>query len=300
LSGLVKRLDKFSNNLISIKKLKNEEEYTVHNETEDSHGAMAPEFSIEIKNIIMDKKLIQQYGTEILSYRLRTVRQKKRMQYEDFDKQLIQLHKEERALIRQQRNLGWEPLIPPVQKGWKRFFVLREDVARSKHSEFFENILSKINTYDWSYRKDFRVRKRRYGRHKYGIKQQSLLRPYAFEFNRMGFTEDEKQFFHEHWEYNCKRDLIKRYVFKEPWRFVLRVRPNMVDKVRRRDEALEKRIDEIDDYLEWNYHRSRLEKLVYGYCSYGKWRDDLRFPLKNPLKNRPIHHILNDIDAGLL
>ena len=78
----------------------------------------------------MDKKLIEQYGTEILSYRLRTARQKKRMQYEDFDKQLIQLHEEESALRSQKRNLGWEPLIPPVQKGWKRFFVLRDDVAR--------------------------------------------------------------------------------------------------------------------------------------------------------------------------
>jgi hypothetical protein len=261
---------------------------------------MAPEFSIETKIIIMDTRLIKQYGTEILSYRLRTVRQKKRMQYEDFDKQLIQLYKEDRALWRQKRNLGWEPLVPPVQKGWKRFFVLREDVARSKHAEFFENILNKINTFDWSYRKDFRIRKRRYGRNKYGVKQQSLLRPYEFEFHRMEFTDAEKQFFDEHWMYNYKRDLVKRYFFNEPWRFVLRVRPNMIDKIRKRDEALEKRMQEIGDYLEWNYHRCRLEKLVYGYCSYGKWRDDFRFPIKNPCKNRPVHHLLNDIDDGLL
>ncbi len=39
----------------------------------------------------MDTKLIQQYGEDILCYRLRTARQKKRMRYEDFDKQLIQL-----------------------------------------------------------------------------------------------------------------------------------------------------------------------------------------------------------------
>src|SRR5688572_3974164 len=101
---------------------------------------MAPEFPIETKNIIMDRKLIQQYGTEILSYRLRTVRQRKRMQYEDFDKQLIKLYKEDKALGIKANNLGWEPLTPPVQKGWKRFFVLRDDVARSKHAEFFENI----------------------------------------------------------------------------------------------------------------------------------------------------------------
>lgn len=74
-------------------------------------------------------------------------RQKKRMQYEDFDKQLISLDKKRDDLQELKRNLGWEPLIPPVQKGWKRFFVLRDDVERSKHAEFFQNILKKINTY---------------------------------------------------------------------------------------------------------------------------------------------------------
>lgn len=261
---------------------------------------MAPQFSIETKKIIMDTKLVREFGTEILSYRLRTVRQKKRMQYEDFDKRLIRLHRENKALRRQQRNLGWEPLIPHVQKGWKRFFVLREDVARSKHAEFFESILKKINTYDWSYRKDFIVRKRRYGKNKYGVKQQSLLRPYAYQFNRMGFTDAERQFFHEQWEYTCRRDLIKRYVFSEPWRFVLRVRPNMIDKVRRRDEVIERQMNEIDDYLKWNNHICRMEKLVYGKCSYGRGFDDLRFLLKNPCRNRPVHHLLNDIEEGVL
>jgi hypothetical protein len=261
---------------------------------------MAPEFSIETKKIIMDTKLVREYGTEILSYRLRTVRQKKRMQYEDFDKQLLRLHRENRALWCQERNLGWEPLVPPVQKGWKRFFVLREDVARSKNAEFFENILKKINRQDWSYRKDFLIRKRRYGKNKYGVKQLSLLKPYTDEFERMGFTEAEKRFFNEHWEYNWKGDLIRYHVFSEPWRFVLRVRPNMIDKVRKRDEVIEKRMKEIDDYLEWNNHRCRLEKVVHGKCTYGKGFDDLRYPIVNPCRNRPIHRLLNDIDDGLL
>ena len=232
----------------------------------------------------MDSKLVKQYGSEILSYRLRTVRQKKRMQYEDFDKKLIRLAKEEHALISKQRNLGWEPLIPPVQKGWKRCFVLREDVARSKYAEFFENILVKINTYDWHYRRDFRVRKRRYGNNKYGVKGQNLLRPYGFEFQRLGFTELEKQFFHEVWETSYKGQLYKRYVFNEPWRFVLRVRPNMINKVRKLDVVIEKRLQEVEQYLEWNGYRGRLEKLTYGRCYYGKGFDDLRFPIKTHIR----------------
>ncbi|HVV04083.1 MAG TPA: hypothetical protein VHC96_07645 [Puia sp.] len=95
----------------------------------------------------MDRKTIERYGADILCYRLRTARHKKRMQYEDLDKRLIALDKEQWALRKQQWNLGWEPLIPPVQKGWKRCFVLQGDVARGKHAEFFEGILKKINTY---------------------------------------------------------------------------------------------------------------------------------------------------------
>ncbi|MFL5748346.1 MAG: hypothetical protein ACJ751_26975, partial [Niastella sp.] len=220
--------------------------------------------------IIMDSKLVKQYGSKILSYRLRTVRQKKRMQYEDFDKKLFHLGKEEKHLYKKQFHLGWEPLTPPVQKGWKRFFVLREDVARSKQAEFFEGILKKINTYEWSYRKDFKVKKRRMGRKNYVVKTQNLDRPYTDQFQQMGFTDTEKQFFYEMWTSYGKEQFVKRYVFSEPWRFVLRVRPNIIDKVRKRDVVIEKRLQEIEHYLEWNGYRGRLEKLVYGKCYYGK------------------------------
>jgi hypothetical protein len=260
---------------------------------------MAPQFSIETKKIIMDTKLVREFGTEILSYRLRTVRQKKRMQYEDFDKQLLEIGRRKTELNWQRRNLGWEPLMPPVQKGWKRFFVLREDVATGRHKEFFENILSRINTCDWSHRKDFMVKYRRYGTKKYRVKKQSLLRPYEWQFNRMDFTDDEKRFFYEVWEEDGKHS-AKRYVFSEPWRFVLRVRPNIIDKVRKRDVLIERELQEIWNYLEGNCYRGRLEKLLYG-SEPGGWRNRYEDPReKNMLKNKSVQQILNDIDTGLL
>jgi len=246
----------------------------------------------------MDTSLIQQYGTEILSYRLRTVRQKKRMQYEDFDKKLLQINKEENSLLLQVRNLGWEPLLPPIQRGWKRFFVLREDVAVSRNAEFWERILSKINTYDWSYRKDFKIKKRRFGRKKYVVKPQILLRPCEWEFQKLGFTDTEKQLFHEVWETNRRRELVKRYVFNEPWRFVLRVRPNMIDRVKKRDVLMEGRIKEIENYLERNDYRNRMTKLLNGSVKWRWYRERERE--KNELKNKSVQQILNDIDDGLL
>lgn len=243
----------------------------------------------------MDTKLVQQYGEDILCYRLRTARQKKRMQYEDFDKYLIQLHKEEGALRVKKWNLGWEPLLPPVQKGWKRCFVLRDDVARSKQAEFFESILKKINTYDWSYRKDFRVRKRRYGRNKYGIKTQQLLRPYAYEIGKFAFTYKEMQCFHEVWERDWKKQPVKRYVFNEPWRFVLRTSPNMIDKVRIRDAEIEKRLYEINNYLKRNDYDARQSKIL-GDSYKWRYRETKKEWEKNPLHNIPIPQILDSLN----
>lgn len=260
---------------------------------------MAPQFSIETKKIIMDTKLVREFGTEILSYRLRTVRQKKRMQYKDFDKQLLKLRREEYKLDELERNLGYEPLVPPVQKGWKRFYVLREDIARSKHSEFFENILKKINAYEWSWRKDFRVRKRRYGKGKYIIKSQSLLSPCESHFAKLGFTEVEKSYFYEVWKMDSCKKLYKYYVFSEPWRFVLRVRPNMIDKIKRRDAQIESRSKEIDNFFERNNYRYRLWKILDGDAS-RRWYDKEKIIVENVLKNKPIQRVLNEIDEGLL
>ena len=68
-----------------------------------------------------------------LSYRLRSARDKKRSQKEDFEKRLIQLDQEEDRLRAEKHKLPWVPLSEPYQKGWKRYFILREDVKRSKH-----------------------------------------------------------------------------------------------------------------------------------------------------------------------
>lgn len=241
----------------------------------------------------MDRKLIEQYGEDILSYRLRTARQKKRMQYEDFDKQLLKLNREEKALWMQRANLGWEPLKPPIQKGWKRFFVLREDVARGKQAEFFENILKKINTYDQSHRKDFKVKRRKGARYKkYVVKEQHLLQPQGWHFTRLRFTDAEKQFFHEVIVTDKKGNTFKRYVFNEPWRFVLRVRPNMIDKVKKRDNVIEARIKAIMAWFNQDLNRNRLNKLLYGNDRYSRWRG-WKKPDVYEFKNKSLSQIMD-------
>ena len=102
--------------------------------------------------------------THALSYRLRSARNKKRSQKEDKEKRLIQLHKQEVKLWMDRRNLPLVPLAEPYQKGWKRFFVLREDVQGSNKAGFYESLLEKINTIQYSKDKGFKAKKDECGR----------------------------------------------------------------------------------------------------------------------------------------
>ena len=214
------------------------------------------------------------------------------------DKQLLKLDRERRKIRKAIWNLGYEDLIPPVQRGWKRTFVLREDVMQDKHAEFYQNILNKINTEQYSYRKDFKIKRRRLRKYRYVAKEQKLEEMTAFYFKKKQFTEAEQALFFQKEEYNpYSKKMEEKYVFAEPWRFVLRVQANIITKVRRRDWELERREKEIDDYIEKNNLQGRLNKL-YGYRSWRHWNKQWK-PIiakyENPLKNKAIHTVLDEL-----
>ncbi len=215
------------------------------------------------------------------------------MQHEDRDKQLLALDKEEDELYKQRRNLGWIELHPPVMRGWKRYFVLRDDVAKGKQAAFFESILSKINTTQYSYRKDFKVKKRKWGKKVHVVKEQYLFSPTPYYFNEMKFTEAEKQFFEERVVEDKRTGKLNRiFVFTEPWRFVLRVRPNIITKTRVRDEVIESRINEIRNHLDRNALWGRLVHLSNG--SWYNPHKEIKARERNPLTNKPLATILDE------
>jgi hypothetical protein len=244
----------------------------------------------------MDTKIIKQYVEDILHYKLRTARQKRRMQYKDFDKQLIQLNKKQRELYLQKRNLGWQELKPPVQKGWVRHFVVREDVSRSKYGDFFEGILQKINTYKYSWKKDFTKRKRKLGKKIYVVRTQELFRPREYEFVKMKFTDVEKQFFTEVWDLDWNKQPIKRYAFIEPWRFVLKIKPYMIDKVRINDAVLESELKQLNNYLERNDYEKRLCKVMHRRYRYKDWKPRVKYNEVYEYKNKSLYQTLELID----
>lgn len=244
----------------------------------------------------MDTKLINKYGEDILSYRLRTARHKKRMQHKDFEKQLINLYKKDKELSKISDNLGWKQLAPPVQKGWIRCFVLREDVAISIQADFFESILKKINTYKYSWRKDFKEKRKKWGRKIYVTSPQYLEKLDEYKFKKLDFSDKEKKFFYEVWEMNVCHQLVKVYIFSEPWRFVLKVKPNMIEKVKIIDGELESQIKWIENYLERNGLNGKLLRLLHGS---DRWRirwSGPKYNEENFLKNKSFAQVLDYIN----
>ena len=179
-------------------------------------------------------------------FRLKSSRRRERWKRRDREKSLLRLYRELDALRTQRRELGFERLDPPVIRGYKRYFVLRAEVARSREAKFFQRILDRINTTKYSSRRDFKKKGRRFGRKVYEVRSQELEKLWTDAFKKRNFTEQEAAYF----------DLVMTderpgsyyrwmYVFREPWRFQLKIEPNVIRWTRVKDFDLEQRIGEM-------------------------------------------------------
>ena len=226
------------------------------------------------------------------SSRIKSVRREKRLQKESFKKKLIVLNKEQRRLGEQIKKLGYEPLVPPVQKGWKRIFVLREDVQQGPRAAFFEKLLTLVNTTQYSDTRQFKKKRRMRGRKVYADREQKLRVYYEYEWSKLKLTPQQAFFFTGNVLRDEKRIDRKFYVFNEPWRFRLKVAPNMITQQRIKDVALERRLHEINYYLERNYYKATISRLL------GK-EFHFRYPLVKPrylaiLKEEPLYKTVAD------
>ena len=231
-----------------------------------------------------------------LPFRLRTERQRKRSRKSDFDKQLLALRRLEDILWNARKALPMVPLEEPYQKGWKRSFVLREDVKRSGHAAFYEELLAKINTVEYSADKLFKVKKRRKARNIYVARQQHLR---AFTWQewidpKLKITDKEKPHFHWQQIWNpFQKNWHERLVFNEPWRYVLKVKPHMITHAKMLDNVLEQQIAQLGNYIDRNHLRARISKITGGDFNYGVLTYAQKEKHRNEFKNKPLHVILD-------
>lgn len=230
--------------------------------------------------------------------RLKTERTKKRLQKKDLEKKLIHLCKELKRINREQHNLGYADLVPPVQKGWKRLFVLREDVARTNDAIFFQQIIDKINIPVYSHRKDFKKRKKQKGKKIYVDSIQQLPVIELYQLRTIKLTEKELTYFDLERRYDPKHWRLWRQVlvFKEPWRFVLKVAPNMITRVKIIDPALIKAENELKNYLIKNDLWNKMYKIVDGYAKYNSnWKKEDKMKYRSLFKTESISRLEMEI-----
>lgn len=229
--------------------------------------------------------------------KIKSARQKKRLTKKDSDRQLFRMYKLEESLYQKRRTLPLVPLEEPYQRGWKRTFKLREDVAGSKQADFYQDLLKKINTVDYSHNKGFTKKKRRKGKKIYEVRPQYLREFYTWEWvhSKCKLTDAEKAYFSikEYW-CNQQKMVILKYVFTEPWRYVLQVRPNMVTHTKMVDEVLESAIQQLENQIEKKHLRPVMDRLVHGAC-YWPRRNMPNERERNPLKNKPLYKILEAV-----
>lgn len=73
----------------------------------------------------------------ILFYRLRSLRSRKRIIKKDVEKQIRKKYKRSNELWEIKRDIPWIPLEKPYQRGFVRFFAVTEEVMRTKDADFF-------------------------------------------------------------------------------------------------------------------------------------------------------------------
>jgi hypothetical protein len=227
-----------------------------------------------------------------LCSRFKSEKKKKRLVKEDFEKKLRQNYKQRKQLFHAVWNAPPVPLDKPYQKGWVRFFVLRADVSVSPHADFFMNLLEKINTYQYSSDKSFAIRKRKLGK-KISVPSEQFLKKISisdWNCKKIDLTEKEKSYFTltKEWSNNLGRYIIY-YRFDEPWRFVLRVRPNIITHTKPVDSELQSELRILENYITNQNLSYKINRLVMGYARCPGYYQTENPRELNPIKNKSRH-----------
>ncbi len=207
------------------------------------------------------------------SFRIRCPRSRKRAVRADREKQLIKLEKERGELWHiKYHKVEYVPLDPPIQRGFRRSFILREDVARTYRAAFYQGILDKINTVLVHHDRAFTKKLRKNGKKKIPIPQYLKELDNA-RFRQLKLSEHEAALFYLGIASNPRCRLHGEvWKFKEPWRFRLQIRRNMITQQKVENIEVEKRLKEINRLMDDPGISGKIENMkgrpyiAYSWC----------------------------------
>lgn len=224
-------------------------------------------------------------------------RKNKKITVEAKDKKLIALQQRANELIQIRRNAPRVAIPKPIQKGWKKTFVLRDDITRTPNASIISGMLGVINNSIYSKDGTFKVKKF-YSRQ---MEDQTLrLKSIpAHKINNYGWPDWAiKKYFTLSWvQYSTLNGAFvgsnKQYVFNFPYMFDEVVLPNMVTHLPAFDPELEKELNGIYRFMNKTNGWERLNKL-HGNSKYYFDKNNTKRRAENAMLDDAIDDALNE------
>jgi hypothetical protein len=225
-----------------------------------------------------------------------TKRENKEITIKNNKKEYIKLHKRLNELYQIRRNLGYEKLKIPEFTGWKKYFILRNDIKNSDKNIQLERILKVINDEVFCKRKDFKIYNRKEKKYEIFEPKLQYLEISKFEkFIKEGkLSEEDRKYFQKvkriiGWYF--KRE-IEVYEFIYQWMFITIKKKHFITEKKILDEILEKEINYIFNKL---FNR---DMLAYKYSERSMKSDRDYYSdtlaLKNKVNKKLIKNEIND------
>ena len=191
------------------------------------------------------------------------------------EKEIISMWVKHMKLLQSKRNNVTIVELPkPIRKGYVRFFILREDVAKSDDASFYRRFLPLIQSKQ--YAPDKKFERKEYPSKKMVAMTHEVQPIEHKKWNELNFTPKQAALFEKTWIYisNFNGKVLKTgryvYVFKKPWMFVSKIEPHYVTHKVLIDPDLESQIQELSNKIDRNNLGPKAAK-VMGWKWGWKW-----------------------------
>lgn len=178
-----------------------------------------------------------------------STRRQKRLNKKDAEKSLIALWRKQLKLFQASMKRNLVELDKPIRNGYMRFFVLREDVAKSREAHVYRQILPLLQHKVWCSNKKFLTKS--YKTKKFVPMEQALKDIEHKEWNKLQLTEKQKALFKQVWRQNKYNPKTGRYTFEfiKPWVFVYKIEHHYKTHQLIMDPDLESELAQINNTI---------------------------------------------------
>jgi len=219
-------------------------------------------------------------------------RRQVRMDKKDNEKDLISMWKKKMKLMQGKHALNWVELPKPERWGYKRFFTLRDDVAKSKEADFYRSILGLVQNTVLSRDKEFLYKD-------YKTKRKLPIEQYVNtishkDWNKLlaenKLTAKQQACFEQRWKpIKNGRGGAWEFTLVKDYMFVYKIQPHYITHRLIIDPQLESELKELSNRIETQNLWPKIGK-VFGWSN--GWKDYV--DAKNKLIDRAMNKLMID------